>query len=105
MLNIKSCSLYFDLLSGNQTVRELKHAEMHGGLRELLRARGKGVLTARPRTPFQGEYPPGDTANKAACNVITECYCVYRASSIFGLFTNATNQLFCILEILLDNQT
>ena len=29
------------------------------GLRELLREREKGVLRAtRPRTPFQGEYPP-----------------------------------------------
>ena len=29
-----------------------------GSYRELLRAREKGVLrAARPRTPFQGEYP------------------------------------------------
>ena len=32
-----------------------------GGLRELLRECEKGVLrAARPRTPFQGEYPTGD---------------------------------------------
>ena len=32
----------------------------NGGLRELLREREKRVLRgAHPRTPFQGEYPPG----------------------------------------------
>ena len=32
-----------------------------GGLRELLREPEKGVLwAARPRTPFQVEYPPGN---------------------------------------------
>ena len=41
----------------------LKNEDMlkKGGLKELLRVRKKGVLrAARPRTPFQGEYPPRD---------------------------------------------
>ena len=37
----------------------LKWGLGNGGLRKLLREREKGVLrAARPRTPFQGEYPP-----------------------------------------------
>ena len=42
-------------------LKELKHEEMGvlGKFRELLREREKGVLRAtRPRTPYQGEFPP-----------------------------------------------
>ena len=45
-------------------------------LRELLREREKGVLRAtRPRTPFQGEDPPGLSLSKYTLKI--KIFCKY----------------------------